>query len=527
LTDVLLRGSVTSVGANAFDKGSGTLTFAVPEGTVPYYQGLLISSVMGSTTATIINTKLITAIANLPGAKSVKTGTAQSTLNLPASLTVTVGGAQETVNVTWTSFPTYSASATGTYTFTPVLPRGYALDDGVSGAVTVTVTAPVPTGGSSGGATASTVTVPVSGGSGTVSVSASVSGTTATVSATDAQLKTIASGTETAGTVTVDVSALTVDTVVVPSEIISAMDGASGSTGLAVALPSGTVTLDKAALTSVAGKGDLKISVDTIDNSKLTEAQKSALGNQSSTALIVDVNVFVNGTQTSTFGDGRINVSVPYTPKSGENTDSITVWFIKDDGTIEPKNGVYNAATGCVEFTTEHLSQYLIVSFPFADVTEDAWYYGSVAYAYNNGLFAGTGAATFSPETSMTRQMIWMVLARMDGKTPADMDAARAWAIENGISDGTNPTNSITREQMATILYRYAQYKSYDTTQGGMETREFADYDSISEYALPALGWSVNAGLMQGSDNNLMPSGSATRAQVATILQRFCQNVAK
>lgn len=175
----------------------------------------------------------------------------------------------------------------------------------------------------------------------------------------------------------------------------------------------------------------------------------------------------------------------------------------------------------------DHLSEYSNVDFPFKDVAEDAWYYGSVAYAYSNGLFSGTSKAAFSPDTAMTRQMIWIVLARMDGKTPADMGEARAWAMENGISDGTNPTASITREQMATILYRYAQYKNYDTTQGGMAIREFADYDSISDYALTALGWSVNAGLMQGSCSNLMPTGSATRAQVATILKRFCQNVAE
>ncbi|MPM20472.1 hypothetical protein SDC9_66902 [bioreactor metagenome] len=424
-----------------------------------------------------------------------------------------------------------------TRTITSVLPAGEAAltaeltgsTISSNGATNVVIgTAPVtPGSGGGGGSSSTTVTVPVTGGSGSVSFSASVSGNTVTLTATDAQIKEIASAAATTGTIQIDVSGLEVDAVVVPAKVVTAASDASGSTGLAVALPGGTVTFDKTALASVIGKGDLKISVDTVDNSKLTEAQKSALGNQSSSALVVDVNVFVNGTQTSTFGDGRITVSVPYTPKSGENTDSITVWFIKDDGTIEPKNGMYNATIGCVEFITEHLSQYLIVSFPFADVAEDAWYYGSVAYAYNNGLFAGTGAATFSPETSMTRQMIWMVLARLDGKTPADMDAARAWAIENGISDGTNPTNSITREQLATILCRYAKYKGYDVTQGGMSIREFTDYDSISEYALTALSWSVNAGLMQGSDKNLMPTGSATRAQVATILQRFCQNVAK
>jgi len=142
-------------------------------------------------------------------------------------------------------------------------------------------------------------------------------------------------------------------------------------------------------------------------------------------------------------------------------------------------------------------------------------------------LFSGTSGVTFSPDTAMTRQMIWMVLARMDGKLPANMDEARSWAMENNISDGTNPTNIITREQMSSILYRYAQYKGYDTTQGVMVLQEFADYDTISKYAFNALGWTVNAGLMQGSDNNLMPSGSATRAQVATILQRFCHSIAK
>ncbi|MEA4933648.1 MAG: chitobiase/beta-hexosaminidase C-terminal domain-containing protein, partial [Lawsonibacter sp.] len=420
----------------------------------------------------------------------------------------------------------YTASFTISDTTTV---KAIAVKDGMNSSAVLTVTFTKYSGGgtSGGGATVTTpgITVPVSTGKGHVEAKASVKDNTAIVSMTDAQIKEIATGAETTGTMKIDVSGLEVEAVIIPANVVTAANDTSGSTGLAVALPTGTVTLDKAALASVVGKGDIKFSVETVDNEKLTEPQKSALGNQSSTALVVDVNVFVNGTQTSTFGDGRNTVSVPYTPKSGENTDSITVWFIKDDGTIEPKNGTY--ANGNVTFTTEHLSQYLIVSFPFADVAEDAWYYGSVAYAYNNVLFAGTGAATFSPETSMTRQMIWMVLARMDGKMPADMDAARDWAIENGISDGTNPTNSITREQMATILYRYAQYKGYDITQGGMAIREFTDYDSVSEYALPALAWTVNAGLMQGSNNNIMPSSSATRAQVATILQRFCQNVAK
>ncbi len=421
-----------------------------------------------------------------------------------------------------------------TQTVTSVIPAGAtALTAELSGetissngATSIVIgTAPVaPSSGDGGGSSSNTntVTVPVAGGTGSTSVSVSVSGGTATVSASDAQLKEITSGSETSGTVKIDLSALKADTAVIPAKIIQACDK---SEGLSVALPAGTVTLDKSALEAVSGKGDIKLSVETVDNTKLTDAQKAALGTQAGTALVVDVNILVNGTKTSTFGDGKITVSVPYTLKPGESGDRITVWFVKDDGTIEPKTAVYS--NGKVTFTTEHLSQYLIVSFPFTDVAEEAWYYNSVAYAYNNSLFAGTSNSTFEPGAAMTREMIWMVLARMSGRTPADMDGARAWAKKNGISDGSNPTNSITREQMAAILYRYAQYKNYDTTQGGMAIREFADYDSISEYALPAIGWTVRTGLIKGSENHIMPSGNATRAEVAAILQRFFQNVAK
>jgi len=291
-------------------------------------------------------------------------------------------------------------------------------------------------------------------------------------------------------------------------------------------MPNGTVTLDKAALAAVAGKGDLKFSVETVSNSKLTETQKASLGAQAETAFVVDVNLYVNSTRTSTFGDGKITVSVPYTLKPGEKPDSITVWFINDNGTIEPKTASY--ADGKVTFTTEHLSQYLIVDFPFTDVTENSWCYGSVAYAYNNGLFSGTSASTFSPNATANRQMIWMILARMDGTAPANMAEAKAWAVENGISDGSNSTGTVTRQQLAAILYRYAQHKGYDVSVGeDTNILSYGDALTISEYAIPALQWACGAGLVQGSNNQVMPFGNATRAQVATILQRFSQNVAK
>ncbi len=365
-----------------------------------------------------------------------------------------------------------------------------------------------------------TTTVSISSGTDRISASVFVSGGIAALSVTDAQANTIAYDAKTTGTVEIDVSGLRADTIVIPSKLLSAVSGAA----LETALRAGTVTLDKTALDSVADKGGVSLSVESVNNSKLTGAQRAALGSQADSATVVDVDLYAGGSRISTFSGGTLRVSVPYTLKSGETPDGITVWFINDDGTIEPKTASY--ADGRVTFTTEHLSRYLLADFPFADVAESAWCYGGVAYAYNHGLFAGISDTAFSPDTSMTRQMLWMVLARMDGKAPANMDEAKAWAVENRISDGSNSTDAVTREQLAALLYRYAQYKGCDTTQGGMAVREFTDYHSISGYALPALGWAVNAGLVKGNDNQLLPSGSATRAQVATILQRFCQNAA-
>lgn len=182
---------------------------------------------------------------------------------------------------------------------------------------------------------------------------------------------------------------------------------------------------------------------------------------------------------------------------------------------------------------------------PFIDVAENAWYADAVAYAYENGLMSGTASNLFSPDATTTRGMIVTMLYRLEGEPRVttgsafdDVDAAMyyvdaiAWANANGIVTGYDeatfgPNDAITREQMAAILYRYAQYKGYDTTQGGMAIREYADYESISEYALIAMDWAVNAGLVTGTTSStLTPDGSAVRAQVATIFMRFMEDVA-
>ena len=162
--------------------------------------------------------------------------------------------------------------------------------------------------------------------------------------------------------------------------------------------------------------------------------------------------------------------------------------------------------------------------------TNGHWAEDAIDFAAAHEFFAGVTEDTFAPDSPMTRAMLVTVLARFDGQDTTGgsvwYETAITWAKENGISDGSNPNGQITREQLAGMLYRYAASKGYDTAPDSVEIQNFADYDAISEYAEEALVWAVDAGIMRGtSSNTLSPGGSATRAQVATILMRFCEYI--
>ena len=167
---------------------------------------------------------------------------------------------------------------------------------------------------------------------------------------------------------------------------------------------------------------------------------------------------------------------------------------------------------------------------PFRDVTSGSWYYDGVQYAYENGLMNGTGANVFSPNADTTRGMIVTILARLEGgKTGGSpwYAAGRSWAMTNGISDGTDMEGAITREQLAAILFRYAQLKGMDAVTLEENLGHFTDRDRISDYAVPALNWAVGQGLLQGADGRLDPQGTASRAQAATILMRFLKLISR
>ena len=169
-------------------------------------------------------------------------------------------------------------------------------------------------------------------------------------------------------------------------------------------------------------------------------------------------------------------------------------------------------------------------NLPFTDVIFGSWYYDGVKYACDNGLMNGTSANAFSPNADTTRSMIVTILARMEGVNTSGgatwYTAGRAWAMENGISDGTNMEGKITREQLAAMLYRYAKMKGYDVSASA-SLSGYADASSVSGWAKEAMQWAVGSGLIQGSGNALTPKANATRAQIAAILMRFAQNIAK
>ena len=178
---------------------------------------------------------------------------------------------------------------------------------------------------------------------------------------------------------------------------------------------------------------------------------------------------------------------------------------------------------------------------PFTDVSEKDWFYSDVMFVYENGLMLGTSKALFSPHGTATRGMMATILWRMEG-SPApkgknsftDVEAGKwyadaiTWTAENGIfagygKDKFGPDDPITREQLAAIFYRYADYKGYDlTVKGNLDT--FKDADKITDYAKTAMQWAVGSGLVKGKSGNLLdPQGTATRAEIAAMLHRFIE----
>ena len=235
-------------------------------------------------------------------------------------------------------------------------------------------------------------------------------------------------------------------------------------------------------------------------------------------------------------------VTITATPDSGYELTALTVTDRNGNRVTVTANpdGTYRFVMPASQVTVSAV--FAPAQLPFTDVTEANWYYDEVYYVWANGLMQGTSATTFGPNVDTTRAMVVTILWRLEGEPASgyDMDYsdvaggawyadAVRWATEHGIVNGSEgqfyPGGTVTREQLAAMLYRYAQYKGYDLTAGG-DLSGFADAGAVSGWAETSLAWAVGQRLIQGSANQIDPTGSAIRAQLAAILMRFMENVA-
>lgn len=267
-------------------------------------------------------------------------------------------------------------------------------------------------------------------------------------------------------------------------------------------------------------------------------------GNTYLTVYIVNGNKPLNKGRAITLGtlsmgqeeNGKAFV-MPDTAKLSMLDESLHIIQSADGATVQTRQKQLNGTTIIMNPSTAATAE-----LPFTDVQTQHWFYAAVQFVYEKNMMSGMTETTFAPDVATTRGMIVTILYRLEGSpaaktadftdVPADRYYAKAiaWASEKGIvsgyPDGTfAPEQEITREQMASILYRYAQYKGYDTTARAVLSG-YADVSAVSDYALEAMRWANGAGIISGvTDTSLVPKGSATRAQIASILMRFCETV--
>lgn len=282
------------------------------------------------------------------------------------------------------------------------------------------------------------------------------------------------------------------------------------------------------------------VAKDATETFSYTKPSSSSSGGSSSgkTTYKVTTSAVNNGGVNASPSNAEKGATITLTlsPDKGYKLDKLTVTdgSGKSVSTVKKSDTVYT-------FTMPASAVKVGVSYvkatetpsktKFNDVSANDWFASAVDYVTGKGMMNGTAANTFSPKANTTRGMLMTVLARHAGEDTTGgsvwYEKGMNWAKANGVSDGTNPQVNITREQLAAMLYRYAQNKNYDVS-GAKSLDGYTDAQSVSSYAVPALQWANAAGVVNGkSGSKLDPKGYATRAEVAAMLMRFCENVEK
>lgn len=412
-------------------------------------------------------------------------------------------------------------------------------------------------GSSSGGVPANTPTTTITTNTGTAS-SGVTSTTTATAKSdsngkaaatvTDSQVKeTVCKAEEAAakqgeGTaaeveikVTAPAEANTVETSLPKTAVTAVADKKIDN--LTVATPVASISFDKAAITTISKEAaaDVKITVAKVDASGLSETAKVTVGDRP----VFNFSVTSGDKTISQFG-GTVALSIPYTPKAGEDTNAIVIYYINAEGKPEVVTDCrYDPTTGKITFTTNHFSQYAVGynKVNFNDVAASAWYSDAVSFVAARGIATGTGNSSFSPNAELTRGEFLIMVMRAyrlqaDENTKdnfADagntyytgyLAAAKKLGITTGIGNNMfAPDKKISRQEMATLLYNtLKQINEIPKSSTGKTMAAYSDTNKIASWAEDAVTLFVKTGTISGSGGKLNPDGTTNRAQMAQVL---------
>ena len=534
--------------------GDYTVTFKIPDSDLYYSGNISINFTIGKAQATVTaDDKEAYIGSRMPELTYKVSGLIGSdTISVELSCDANMNRAGETPIVVTATDPN------GNYEITTV-----------NGTLTVKYYPYIPSTPSNPPATE--VTVPISGDDNTIHVEAEVSGDKAIIDHVDLDhLDEVIGDHVDTGTVTIDFSGLDtkepITTVEIPANVVKEIASAvndpnNDADSLEIILSDGTsIEFDAEALGEKAAQArgqDITISIESHEDVRLTNAQKNALGNRPA----YDINVTSGGKHISDMG-GKITVHAPYELKSGEKAEGIVVYYVDENGNRERCETSYDPIKKRVNWKTDHLSLYMIdydeslienckkdktcPMYSFTDLDMTAWYHDGVHFCIANDLMNGTSTTTFAPGMTTSRAMIVTILWRLEGEPTVNGGAAFSdvangkwyseaikWAAANNIVNGYGnglfgPDDIITREQLATILYRYEQYKGGGFTGAWMIRMDYVDLADVSDWAYEAMCWMNMNGIVNGKPGKVLdPKGSATRAEAATMLYRYCEVMTK
>ena len=369
---------------------------------------------------------------------------------------------------------------------------------------------------------------------------------TNTGSVTGNQLSNAANAAKDGGTVTIKSDKTS--EVTLPNSGLASLSGKNNS--LTVVTENGTLTFDSKAVGAIntqAAATDIKVIVDNVVKTTLTEEQQTKVGDKT----VYDLSVMSGGKLISSFNSGKVKVSIPYDLKVGETAENLKVWYMADNGSLTEINCTYDEKNKAVTFVVDHFSKYIIGydglagwANPFTDVKSSAWYYDAVAFVNTNDLMKGQTDTAFAPQGAMTRGMFVTILGRMEGidaavyasiNTFSDVKSNQyyapyiAWANEKGIVSGMGgekfaPNAAVTREQMAVMMMNYMKLKGQGPAGAWTIQLTYNDLDKVSSWADEAVMFMTMKNLMNGMGNDakgnplFAPKSTSTRAQTAQVM---------